>query len=257
MTRRVVDSEDQLTVVPLGKRAHNFIDRTGHQYNDLTVISYAGKQGHKNYWNCLCKCGKYTSVASGNLVSAAVKSCGCGEIANRYRHGLSKHPLYQKWGTVMNVFYNPKSSNYKHYGGKGLVVHQPWHDPETFVREVEAEIGLSYGDNNELSLIDKNKNFEPKNIRWANRTTNLLGRKGSHHHGSTIYISKTYRSWSIMITNMRLHVCNRWRVDKGGSFENFLEDMGVKPEGTRFVRIDKTKPYSKDNCEWRKLKCKD
>ena len=195
----------------------------------------------------------YTSVSSGNLISSAVKTCGCGEIANRYRHGLSKHPLYQS-GELSCMFSTIQNPNYKYYGGKGLIVHESWHDHETFIREVEAEIGLSYGDNNELSLIDKNKNFEPKNIRWASRTTNLLGRKGSHHHGSIIYTSKTYKSWCVMISNMRLHVCNRWRVDKGGSFQNFLEDMGIKPEGTRFVRIDKTKPYSKDNCEWRKLK---
>ena len=247
MRRRVVDSEDQLTVVPIGKRAHNFIDRTGHQYNDLKVISYAGKEGRNAYWNCICKCGKFTSVSASNLVTNALESCGC----KAKKHGLSKHPLHKKWRNVMSVFYNPKYENYKHYGGKGLIVHQPWHDPETFVREVEAEIGQPYGDNNEISLIDKNKDFEPKNICWANRTANLLGRKGSHHHGSTIYRSPTYRSWRKMIDTKKSEVCSRWRVNKGGSFQNFLEDMGVKPEGTKFTRIDKTKPYSMDNCEWR------
>jgi len=88
-------------------------------------------------------------------------------------------------------------------------------------------------------------------------------------HGHSSVNSKTYRSWCAMLQRIRgtisttsdpfykdrgVLVCDRWNPDKGGSFENFLDDMGERPEGTTLDKDIKggigCLIYSKDTCRW-------
>jgi hypothetical protein len=45
-------------------------------------------------------------------------------------------------------------------------------------------------------------------------------------------------------------VCDRWIPSAGGSFENFLADMGERPKGTSIDRINNSLGYYKKNCRW-------
>lgn len=61
----------------------------------------------------------------------------------------------------------------------------------------------------------------------------------SHGYSST----STYRAWT---GTRRYGRCKRWE-----EFENFLADMGKRPKGSRLIRINRNKPYSKSNAAWR------
>ena len=91
----------------------------------------------------------------------------------------------------------------------------------------------------------------------ANATSFQKGNKARLTHGMTG--TPTYNSWFGMIqrcTNPKqptfkdyggrgVTICHRWL-----RFENFLADMGIRPEGKTLDRKNNAGGYEPSNCRW-------
>lgn len=70
------------------------------------------------------------------------------------------------------------ASNFKNYGGRGIKIHGPWCDDYPAFRDyVLTTIGDHPGDGFSLDRIDNNGHYEPGNIRWADRKTQMANRR--------------------------------------------------------------------------------
>jgi len=73
--------------------------------------------------------------------------------------------------------YNPKHASYGNYGGRGIRVYGPWH---TSFLDFLGEVGPKPPGSFSLDRIDNNGDYEPGNIRWADRKEQ--GRKTRRNH---------------------------------------------------------------------------
>ena len=105
---------------------------------------------------------------------------------------LFRSRLYREWCGMKKRCYNSKYEFYNRYGGRGIKVCEEWLND--FVSFKNWAISNGYNDNLELDRIDNDKDYEPNNCRWQNRTNQVRNRS------NTIYLEKgkmkrTLKEW--------------------------------------------------------------
>ncbi len=207
-----------------------FIDRTGHVFGRLTVVSRSSKNESSGgtIWVCKCICGNEIEVRAGSLHNGDTTSCGCSRIKDL--KGLSFGRL-----TVVSLSTNRATNRgaiwiYKCSCGN--------------IVEVRAD---SLIDNNTRSCGCLQKEISAD-----------IGRNTITHRAS---YTVEFNIWSCMLarcTNPNdpaycnyggrgIIVCSRWLY----SFENFLTDMGYRPSSDHSIdRINNDGNYEPGNCRW-------
>lgn len=77
-------------------------------------------------------------------------------------HGLSRHPMYNTWCSMMTRCYNKNRREYKWYGAKGITVCEEWHNVETFLLWAEGQ----NVEGKTLERKDTSGNYEPGNCEF-------------------------------------------------------------------------------------------
>lgn len=146
----------------------------GEVIGGLAVIHgpIAGASG--TFFTCMCLvCNNPTVIRFGLLTPDRV-SCGCSR--GNYTHRGSRTRLYTIWCGMRFRCNNPKATQYKDYGGRGIRVCVEWDDFLVFKTWAERS---GYSDELSLDRIDNNKGYEPDNCRWATRKQQNTNRRST------------------------------------------------------------------------------
>lgn len=175
----------------------------GDRFGRLEIIAFGQKGRRVVHAITRCDCGNITTPILANLRAGTCNSCGClrTEIHKSRKgkptsHGLSRHPLYQVWKSMILRCYDPAHPYFHRYGGRGIYVCERWRTPEPFVEDMwpSYQKGLS------LDRIDNEKGYFPTNCRWATneqQANNKSSNKLFTHDGKTLTHAQWGREWGV------------------------------------------------------------
>ena len=187
----------------------------GTKYGRLTIVKEVEPKGHYRYFQCQCECGTIRDFKIYRLTKGITVSCGCygKELAKSmgaqayernlkpydFRKGVLPHNfvdgdnrkinktecyyITRLWQGIKQRCYNPKEKGYRWYGARGIIMYEPWiNDRQLFKKWILDNLGHR-PEGYSIDRIDVNGNYEPDNLRWADKATQLYNRRCTKKNG--------------------------------------------------------------------------
>jgi hypothetical protein len=212
---------------------------TGQRFGRLEVIAYAGRDKRgKSMWICMCAgaaCeGRQVTVPSDSLRRGDTGSCGClrrersvekARVLN-FKHGMSSHPLYDVWRSMIARCTNPRKRYYSDYGGRGITVCPAWLGSESGFAQFIADMGPGYEPGLQLDRRDNDGPYSPSNCRWVTRKENSRNTRSNRiieHAGQSRCLSEWAEALGLG------HTAIYRRLNRGWPVARALTE-GVAPE---------------------------
>lgn len=93
------------------------------------------------------------------------------------KHGGAKRsgraPEYNSWAKMLDRCRNPKSPDYKNYGGRGINVCDAWADFAKFLEDM----GPRPSPGHSIERVNNDEGYSPSNCVWATREVQARNRR--------------------------------------------------------------------------------
>lgn len=269
------------------------IDMVGQRFGSLVVVEKTGKltSNRMAIWKCICDCGNDHEAAGGSLRKGHTKSCGCfsfrtrkydPKISEKYGHLIFKGEAPR----LVTPHKTIKAGYWDCICGKEVIksYQEVCNGSITSCGCMKGKAGIADITNQKFDRLTALRRTDKKQTGgylWecvCDCGTERLATVGALNSGQArscgclrvdmntthgMTGTPTYSSYRSMLERVGnnkfdewysdVEIAPEWDMSKGGSFENFLKDMGERPQGTSLNRINGSKVYGPDTCEWATL----
>lgn len=147
----------------------------GERYGRLVVtreVEPGKAKGSRRFW-CQCDCGNVWVGVGSSLRKGHTRSCGCLKSESSAKnaqamgwlttHGLSRHPDYVGWQSMIRRCIDPRAKDWPRYGAVGVTVCDRWRENFAYFH---ADMGARPARGWHLHRIDNSRGYEPDNCTW-------------------------------------------------------------------------------------------
>jgi len=128
-----------------------------------------------------------------------IKVYGDPEATINETHGMRRSRIYGVWCDIKKRCFNPNSTNYENYGGRGIGMCEEWKNSFTAFYE---DMGQPPTPEHSIERKDVNGNYEPSNCIWETRLIQAANKR-RYKNNSTGFIGvsrNSNSSWQASIS---------------------------------------------------------
>jgi hypothetical protein len=139
-------------------------------------------------------------------------------------------PEHISWWQMRSRCNNPKDTNYKRYGGRGIKICERWQSFQNFL----DDMGPRPSPQHSINRVNNNGNYEPGNCQWSTPKEQANNRRSSRiieHEGRCRTLEQWAETAGIQTGTLHYRLKRRWPMSAALSRQDhrFPENYRVKP----------------------------
>lgn len=175
----------------------------GEKFGDWTVISQleTDRNPRVGFSRVRCVCGTEKDIINNRLRSGRSLGCGCRRgralAMSGITHGKSQSHNYRLWQSIKHRLKNDYC-----YMQQGIKICESWQSDFLAFESFILSLGPKPTPTHTLDRIDPGGDYEPTNLRWADKTTQSVNRRNAMIKNvlvnSIVVVGQTYDMLTVL-----------------------------------------------------------